>query len=260
MLDLLRPFFRGDWAPYGESLCLADPAAARTNVAQWLSDPTHLSSALHRHAKFLDDAREHTAVASDWTLRYFVTLLPPVVVLTSLLKYSVPASSHDMTLALNDAGAPATFSISHVGTVLPNAHTAARYHALIWQHLAPLITNIARQTKVPGKILWGNARRTLLEIFGQALLLVRASPEHSATLIEDRRQLLESPMWPDGRRNPLFLRHRQLPLSHAGTTELLTLHASCCLAYRLPNAGHCGACPLDPRFRKPRLSRRSASR
>lgn len=250
MLDLLRPFFRGDWAQYGESLRLMNAGRVQPTVAQWMANPAHLDTALTDHAATLNGARERKAVASDWMLRYLTALLPPIVALSSLLRYSVPASWRDMTLTLNEHGSPAAFTIEAIGTASPGADTAARYGPLVWQHLEPLIAHIAEQSKVPSKILRGNARRTLLGIFGQALPLVSASPVLSATLIEDRRQLLEAPTWPDGRRNPLFLCHRQVPVSNHSGTRVLTLHASCCLAYRLPSTGYCGACPLAPKYRK----------
>lgn len=250
MLDLLRPIFRGDWAQYGESLQLSDANGGRPSVAQWLTDVTHLEIALTHHAATLNGARKHQAVTSDWMLRYLTALLPPIVALSSLLKYTVPASWHDMTLTLNEFGSPAIFAVGDVGTASPGADTATRYGPLLWQHLEPLIAHLARHTEVPSKILRGNARRTLLGIFDQAVLLASASPALSATLLEDRRQLLESPTWPDGRRNPLFLRHRYVVVSSDGGTQRQMLHASCCLAYQLPSTGYCGACPLAPKYRK----------
>lgn len=250
MLDLLRPFFRGDWAQYGESLQLLDGKQRRPSVEQWLANPAHLEHALIHHARTLNDARERKAIVSNWILRYLNALLPPVVALSSLLKYSVPTGWRDMTLTLNEVGSPVAFSIEHIGSSSPRTDAATRYEPLVWLHLEPLFAQVTRLTHVPSKILRGNARRTLLGIFAQALPLVSAVSAMSAALIEDRRQLLESPLWPDGRRNPLFLNHRQVPVSTENGSQLLTLHASCCLAYQLPGTGHCVACPLAPRFRK----------
>lgn len=250
MLAPLKPFFRGDWAQYGESLQLMDTQCTQPSVAQWLSNSAQLEAALSRHAQTLNGAHVRKAVASDWQLRYLTALLPPVVALLSLLRYRVPTSSHDMALTLNESGAPAQFAITQLGTTMPDAAPVTRYDALVWRHLEPLIAHLARQTKVPAKILWGNARRSLLGIFDQALSLIGANAALSAPLIEDRRLLLESPLWPDRRRNPLFLRHRQVSVRHESGEHLLTLHASCCLAYQLPRTGHCGACPLAPKHRK----------
>ncbi len=250
MLAPLKSFFRNDWVQYGESLQLIDSRRAQPSVAQWLMDPLHLKTALTRHAHTLNDARAHKAVASDWQLRYLTALLPPIIALSSLLKYCVPTSTHDMVLLLNESGVPAVFAIADLGTVMPRANAAERYNALVWLHLEPLITHLTRETKTPSKILWGNARRALLSIFGHALSLVSADASLSATLIDDRRLLLESPLWTDGRRNPLFLRHRHVSVEHQGGERLLTLHANCCLAYQLPDTGYCGACPLAPQYRK----------
>lgn len=250
MLEILRPFFRGEWTQYGESLRLDETTPLQTSVAQWLLNPVGLTQALALHAEFLGGARVFKAVASDWMLRYLTALLPPVVALSSLLKYRVPTNWHDMALTLSERGAPAFFAIERLGNPQPAANTATRYDALVWQHLAPFIARMHEHTQVPTKILRGNACRTLFGIFEQALQLVASNTALVRELIEDRRQLLESPAWSDGRRNPLFLRRRQVSVSHAGGSLTLTLHASCCLAHQLPRTGFCGACPLAPEYRK----------
>jgi ferric iron reductase protein FhuF len=246
MLDVLQPIFRGDWAKYGESLELAGTPCVRPSIAQWLAEPAQLESALARHAEALNSARDRKAVASHWMLRYLTALLPPIVALSSLLKYRVPADWRAMALTLNEQGAPEVFAVNHAGVPLPNADCAARYDSLLWQHLEPLIRQLNHQTKTPIKTLRGSVRRILIEIFGHALQLVKDDAALSSALMEDRHWLLESPIWPDGRRNPLFLRHRCVLVSHPDGARLERLHASCCLAYRLPALEHCHACPLSP--------------
>jgi ferric iron reductase protein FhuF len=246
MLELLRPIFRGDWARYGECLRLRDTAPAQPSIARWLSDPANVNTALMRHAERIEGTRQPKAVASDWVLHYLTALLPPIVALSSLLKYRVPADWCDMAVTLDEHGAPARFSISGLGTALPSSTAATRYDTLVWQHLEPLVLVMARHTRVPIRTLRGNVHRTLLGIFKRALERISHDPQHLSALIDDRRQLLESPAWPDGRRNPLFLRQRQVCTRRAGGASCLTLHASCCLAYRLPRQRRCGACPLDP--------------
>jgi hypothetical protein len=49
---------------------------------------------------------------------------------------------------------------------------------------------------------------------------------------------------------------RFLTVSHAGVPRTVLLRRSCCLAYRLASAVHCGPCPLpDDAGRKRRLTR-----
>lgn len=213
MLDLLRPYFPGDWAQYGESLQLMNSRPPRLSVAQWLSDPTQLETALTRHAESLNGAHERKAVASDWILRYLTALLPPIVALSSPLKYRLPVSSHEMVLTLNDSGMPMSFAIPHLGAAMPEADAATRYESLVWQHLDPFITHLVRQTRLPTKILWGNVRRSLLGILEQALPVVSANTALSTSLIEDRRALMESPLWTDGRtaQSPLPTSSTSLP-------------------------------------------------
>ena len=252
MLDILQPYFRGEWTRYGESLRLCDPAATPPSVAEWLSHSTALERVLARHERALNGARVRKAVASDWLLRYFTALLPPLVVLSSFMKYSVPAGLEEISLTLDEQGAPLGFAVPHIGSRSAASDTAARYDALLWRHIHPLIIQFAARTGVPPDILWGNARRTLLTVFERALPLAGNSTALSAALAQDRQVLLDSPSWTNERPNPLFLRHRQvLPGSgDRAATHALTLHASCCLAYQLPHSSHCGACPLSARHRK----------
>jgi ferric iron reductase protein FhuF len=250
MLELLRPLFPGDLARYGEALRVGDRAPVAPSIAQWLADPAHLSGALARHAEFLEGALALKPVTLEWMSRYLTALLPPIVALCSVLKYRVPLSWHDMGMTLNECGAPTAFIIEKLGTAAPHSNTAERYDALVWRHLEPLSALLARQTRVPIKILRGNVRRALMGVFNQALELLGHDPCFAPGLIEDRQQLLQSPYWPDGRRNPLFFRHRQMTVPFGGGLRLLTLHASCCLAYQLPRTGYCGACPLAPEHRR----------
>ena len=250
MLNVLQPFFRGDTAVFGESLQLADTTLLQPSVAHWFMDPRRLTQALALHAQFLGSAREIKAVASDWTLRYLTALLPPLVALSSLLRYQVRASWNDMALTLSERATPQFFTISSLGTEQPAADTATRYETLVWQHLAPLITLLHQHTRVPTKILRGNVHRTLASIFEQALQQLDSKSAFAHNLSNDRRLLLESTTWPDGRRNLLFLRQRQVPVFDQGRTSSLTLHANCCLAYQLPNTTHCLACPLSPEYQR----------
>jgi ferric iron reductase protein FhuF len=256
MLEPLRPFFPGAWAQYGESLRVCEGAPTKPSIAEWLSDPAQLSAALELHAELHDETRSQEtpaspsrrwrsrpkAVTSAWMLHYLTALLPPVVALSTLLRYRVPASWHEMSVTLNNLGTPIAFVARHIGGPAPEASTTMRYEPLVWQHLEPLCIVISRHARISMRVLRGNARRILLAGFEQAAQLTGHDSRLSSMLIEDRRHLLESASWTDGRPNPLFMPHRR--------ARAVVLHATCCLAYQLPRARYCDACPLSPEHRR----------
>jgi len=253
VIPILEPLFQGAWAPYGETLqCVPQPPARAIPVAELLHNPSHLlEDALQRHARHLGvmgqggvagagcDLR---AAASAWSLDYLRALLTPVAAAASLLYHCFPVSAEHVAVTLDESGRPVCFHIPNEGTAMPGSSTAARYGALLWQHLDPLFVALSRHTRLARKILWGNAARHLETVFDQALLLAGPAP-HVAL---DRDTLLQSPAWPDGRPNPLHAPRRQVIRMQNGSPLAVNLHRQCCLCYLLPGQNYCGACPLMP--------------
>jgi ferric iron reductase protein FhuF len=270
MLEMLRPFFQGAWQPYGESLALAEAPQTRPSIAHWLLQPGALNKVLTQHAELLRAPQVMRAVASDWSIRYVGALLPPIVAAASLVKRCLPLDWDEMVLHLDRHGTPGRFEISHLGTACAHAATAERYETLVWEHLDPLLKRLGREARVPTKILWGNVHRALNNIFAGALELLKHQPTCVQTLTVDRDQLLAAPTWPDSRRNPLALRPRLAAPpaspsaarraattaagSSANSERAVLLHATCCLAYELPQTGFCEACPLAPQHRRRRTA------
>lgn len=247
MIARLEPIFRGDWAPYSESLaCTPCPPADALRVADLLGDATLLAGLLRRHALHLG-CSDLRPVASAWSLHYLWALLPPIVAGASLLGHAFPVRPEEMHVQFDADGEALRFHVSDEGCPRPDADTAARYDALLWQHLDPLFTALSRLARVAPKILWGNAARYLGSIFEQGLALSGRAP----CIVRDHDQLLERPTWPDGRINPLHTPRRQaLDSGEGGHVTPVTLHRQCCLYYLLPGEGYCVACPLSPRYRK----------
>ena len=244
MLDILRPYFRGPWAPFGETLQLAsDAPSTAPRVAEWLMSPGNLAAALQRHAWTLRSANAPRAVASDWTRRYLATLLPPMMGVLSLARRTVPASWHDMSVVTGNHGLPTAFAITQVGE-RSDVDSAAmpRYESLVWEHLRPLIDHLGRHARLPRQIAWGNVHRTLKNFFARALEACHRDEGLAQRVRDDQEGLLTLASWRDGRANPLFLRSRETLL--AG--EVITLHATCCLSHQLAAKKYCRACPLRP--------------
>lgn len=247
MIPLLAPLFQGEWAAHGETLdCAIQWPAGAIPVSRLASDGPLLNDAIRRYATHLGVAgNDLRAAASAWSLDYLWALLPATAAAASVLQHSFPMRADDVALSLNAVGAPARFHIRHEGHAMPGAPTAARYGPLLEAHLDPLFKAIGRQTRLAQKILWGNAARYLEAILDQALALT-GDAKHIAA---DREMLLQRPTHPDGRTNPLYGRQRTSMRIEDGAAATVTLHRQCCLFYRLPGQGYCGACPLAPEHR-----------
>lgn len=248
MIPLLAPLFQGEWADYGETLaCAPQWPTGAISIVQLSNDDVLLGHILRRYATHLGvTGNDLRAAASAWSLDYLWALLPPVAAAASVLQHSFPMHAGDVAVSLNDVGAPIRFHIIHEGHPMPGSPTGARYDALLEKHLEPLFKAISRQTRLAPKILWGNTARYLEAIFDQALELT-GHAEHVAT---DREMLLQKPIRPNGHPNPLYGRQRNSVRIEDGAATTITLHRQCCLFYRLPGQGYCGACPLAPEHRR----------
>ena len=247
MIPLLTPLFQGEWAPLGEALACAPrwpPDAIQ--VSHLIRDDRLLASAIRQHARRRGVTGEDLrAAASAWSMDYLWALLPPVAAAASVLQHGFPMRADQVAVELDGTGTPTRFHIAREGSSMAGEPAAVRYGPLLWHHLEPLFAAIARQTHLPQKILWANAARYLQTILEQALALTGDAPHVAA----DQHALLHEPHWPDHQRNPLYARQREARRIEDGTPVTIRLHRQCCLYYRLPGHGYCGACPLDPQHR-----------
>ena len=244
MIALLEPIFQGDWRPYGDSLSCGPAPDGALAVTQLLSDAALLDTLLRRHARHLG-THDMRPAASSWSNAYLAALLPPVAAAATILHHVFPASAAAMMLTLDEHGAATAFHITNLGAALPGADAHRRYQTLLTSHLAPLFARLARQYRVPEKILWGNVARFLDNLFRNAAELSADASELAAA---DAAGLLGQPLRSDGSRNPLHMRARvgQVPDTSEGGKRRVTLHRQCCLYYLLPGEDYCGRCPLDP--------------
>lgn len=258
MIPLLAPLFKNEWTAYGEAIaCAPEWPQGAIPVAQLLQDDdSTLADAIRCHATHLGVVGDLRAVASAWSLEYLGALLRPAAAAASVLQHRFPLRAADLAVTLNGIGTPARFHIRHLGLAMPASAPLARYAPLLDEHIAPLFSAIQRHTRLPQRILWGNAARQLDAILGQALALT----VHAAHVAMDREQLLQEPTWDDGRANPLYFRQRTAPSAgaeieieaEADVSAGIKLHRQCCLLYRLPAESWCGACPLAPHHRRTR--------
>lgn len=238
VIELLSPIFCGDWASYGEGVQLAPECPPGAIVlADLVQRPAVLRAILERRAAMLrcEDLRP---VASAWVMRYLALLLPPVMAAATVLRRVFPLAVDRVSISLDEEGNVRVFHLPHLGDVRPDAGAPLRYGSLMDDHLAPLFAAIVHGTRLPQKILWSNAARRLATLFDEAIPRL----DEPAVAAVDRAWLLETPCWGASRANPMYASPDNTVLKAQGGDKV---HRDCCLNYRLPGEGYCGACPLD---------------
>lgn len=226
MIPLLEPVFRGDLAVYGETLAhsVPPPAGCRP-VSSLIDDPALLGRLLERHARSLGGG-DSRATASAWSMSYLHALLPPVVAALGLLRHGLPVGPADLHVRFGDAdGRALRFHAVDLGRPCRQAGTPDRFGPLLHDHLGPLFVALGRSSGLPPAVPWSNAVRDVVLILDRL-----GAGNGNSDLAEDRRLLLDTPVWPDGRANPL------------GAPGL----RRCCLNHRLPGRSRCHACPAAP--------------
>lgn len=261
MIPLLQPIFQGPLAAHAEALRLSPtPPADALPAAELFSAPGPLTDALQRHARQVGyRGSDWRPLASSWSLVYLAKLLPPVCAAATLLRHALPVGAAHTWITLDEQGLPDAFHIRSLGHAMPDADVWQRYEPLVWAHLMPLADALHALTRLPRKILWGNAMRNVAGIFDAA----RALPATPPGVDSDRAALLHGPRWAPGGAaphggaiNPLFGVDRVATVHHGDHTDTLTLHRQCCLMYKLIDGhGYCDGCPLDPQFRRSKTAR-----
>lgn len=190
-------------------------------------------------------------------------LLPPVCAAASMLRWVFPVDTSEMWVELEENGLPAAFHIRALGHAMPDVDAWHCYETLIWKHLLPLGEALHHQCRLPLKIFWGNAARSLENIVEAA----RPFLPNGSPLLVDLQQLLEIRIWPaeisapdismtSPRANPLFGPVKTVTINQDGTLVTQRLLRQCCLLYKIsPEESYCGACPLDPRYRPHKQNR-----
>jgi len=237
VLPILAPLFDQRTAAYAARLVCDQTSYAQALPLTALLDGAQLDQAMRRHAAHWrsDDLR---AVASAWSLDYFAAMLVPAMAAMAVLRHRLPLQATQVRVMLAANGGIAQVCLPDAGQPWPQAVPQQRYEELIWQHLTPVIAALNQRFRTPSTILWGNAVRYIHAVLQRGALL--PLPAHDG-LAADRRLLLDSPLWPDGRANPLHHRRTSPP------PGVEYLHRNCCLYHRLPGEDYCAACPLRGR-------------
>ena len=237
MIPALAPLFIADFEHYRDVLVLPDDPRVGVPLRTFLTSE-YLDEVLTRFGSAYPDS-DPRGLASIWSKYYFIKLIPPVVAASLILDQRLPLHLDQVQLILNDDGLPAGFKLADSGqrwTPIP-ANAFERFDELLEHHLRPFIEALARHVRLSPKVLWSNAGNYFEWLLG---VLATAMPHADLTHFH---QLLNAPLLPDGRRNPLYQPVRYLKVE--GQDEPKRQRRVCCIRYRVNGLDYCGNCPLS---------------
>lgn len=218
--------------PACERVWFGTPAADDADVvlpAEHLAEHLDLLLAGARTLYAGDDAR---ALLSQWSKLHFNLVIPPVLIAARVLGRPLALTGAAVVLK---GGLPHALWLPHGALGEPCGEPAVLYRSLCVEHLAPLISALARAVRLAPRVLWNNAANTLEYALRYEL------PDGGA----DLAYLFEQRDWFDtGTANPLYRAIRYVDTVRAALGSPFRSRHVCCLRDRLPGELHCAACPL----------------
>ena len=235
MLPELAPFFPGPLRPYGEGLT-ARPAPPDAKPGARLADIDGIAELVRGYGKALG-ATDLPALASWWTRRYCLAIVPPVLVSAVVLERALPVSLDAIEVSLARDCRAERIHIGDTRTVIGHDFVVA-IDLLVRQNLAPIFQAMAPLRASP-RVLWSHAAE-FVQTVGEVLC---GHPAVEAS----RRAALAEWLANAGALGPAYrpLTPRQLPSKQASIDgDARRVRRVCCLNYRLPGEDYCGVCPL----------------
>lgn len=259
MIAALAPLFVGPLADWRDALVLTSGGRPVVPLARLMDDdPGELARCI---ASFERDCPQGDprALASEWSKRYFVRLLPPVLAATLLLDYRLPLRAAEIDLVMDEEGAPFAFKLPGAGscTMPPSGGALARLAPLIDDHLTPIIAALSAYSRLSPRVFWSNAGNYVEAVV--RVLADRANGGVGSAQAAVVLDVVNQACRPDGRVNPFFntVRYRALsdaPSSDSHDGDDLGMPRAldrrwrqrrvCCVRYLLPDRPLCGNCPL----------------
>ncbi|WP_105384948.1 siderophore-iron reductase FhuF [Neorhizobium alkalisoli] len=178
---------------------------------------------------------DRRAVVSMWTLYYFSILTVAPCVHLFAHRIGLPLGLNQVSLVCNeDTAEPEAFLMT--ADTFSASNPGAELHDLMLGHVEPLVEAIAANASVAPKLLWNNVAAYL------SWILKEIAHQRGHELVEDGLALLDEPIWPDGRRNPM---HGMIRIARQQCGLEFSRRKVCCLRYNLPGVAGCGeACPV----------------
>ena len=229
--DYMDGLFHGPAAHLAQHFAVQPEAGTGISCAE-LTDPGSLKHLLDAYAYARFRGNDVRSVVSFWSQWYFGFLLPPLLLLANAAQSQVPSNLSSLRLTMNKNGRPDRFQLTD--PTVPAAEDCGdvfgRLMPLIDDHLAPLVFSLSARSGVSAKVFWMNAAVVL--DYTHHVLLDRKG--------FDLTQITNSPLKPDGQRNPLFSPYRP------SGSEATRTRRICCLRYRLDDVERCLDCSLKP--------------
>lgn len=222
--------------------CLQLPPASEGSVGcHELTRPDLLQDLIgHCYAAYPGCNRQ--AVVAMWFQIYVDNLVPPIFAARFALGRAVPVEPAEMRALFAD-GWSQGFVVASEGEAA-NGDRFAYFAHLLEAHLEPLVAALAAVGRSSRRLLWSSV--------ADSIQAVASAAEHPAIGLPEAvtcaDQLLEAPILPDGRANPLHGLTRFAP-EDAGYRE--RIRRVCCLRHFLPDFDTCRGCPT-PLQRRPR--------
>lgn len=219
-----------------DTACFAGSLVGRDDPRPAVAADALLDAGLRAriHARFgaRFEAFEERATHSIWMKWYLNAFLPPVLLADVLLQRGLPVGLGGIGFILSDDTRVAAVRLDGTSLDTTGIDPFGQFAPLIFDHFAPLIEIWSGRTDVTPRVYWSNVGNTF-----EAMLRRIESVAGSTPRLREAQRLLEEPLWPDGRTNPL-----------AGAVHYddgIRLRRVCCLQYMLPDRRFCKACPIE---------------
>jgi ferric iron reductase protein FhuF len=239
MIAPLEPLYVGEMAHHHDALTLHDDPRPGVR-ADTLAQPETLDPLLQRLRPGFTD-RMRRGVVSEWSKWYLNRLIPSVTVAAVALDWHLPLAPDRIEVIFNEEGKAATFKLPHAGGPLPRppATPFERFSALLDDHLAPLIGELAPRSRLSPRVLWSNVGNVL-----EFMLNRLASADAPAAGCNQLRELLETQTRNDGQRNPLYQPIHYVEVTDDdGSVRQARRRRVCCIRDQIPENKLCGTCP-----------------
>jgi ferric iron reductase protein FhuF len=176
------------------------------------------------------------AVLSIWTKWYLNAILPPVLLADLLLMRGLSLPLDHVEFIVGTDSRVTAIKMDGAGQDTTGANAFDRFGHLIFDHFNPLIEMWSERSEVTRRVLWSNVGNTF-----EAMLCRVEAVSGSSPRLEEAWHLVNEPLWPGGRSNPLHAAVHYVAVGDA----LVRRRRICCLQYLLPDRRFCKACPID---------------
>lgn len=182
------------------------------------------------------------AVAGEWSKQYFAKIMRPVAAAAIMLDWRMPFSPENISIDLGHEGDIVSLGLSSFGGPVAATSAEDRFDFLIRNNVAAIIHSVAEASGLSRNVLWSNAGNVLEGIVSSDAARV----QHPADGFIDAVELLETPVFTDGTRNPLY-RPIVYPVVCGRPKRLRRV---CCIRYLLDALDYCTTCPCPGRSQR----------